>query len=188
LKAKLIIVEGVDGSGKTTLIENLKRALWIDWVFNYSYPREATEAENKAYAKGEQIASIRIFKILLAAGHSIICDRFHLGDWAYGPVKRGYKDLNLYQKALYMERLMIRELGRENIRLVVLALPGLEAMERLKQKPDFKDEYVKDPRELATINFRYVFFKSELRYNIIATEGASKEEVAERAIRFITGE
>jgi len=179
-------VEGVDGSGKTTLIENLKRALWIDFVFNYSYPRESTEAENKAYAKGEQMASIRIFKTLLAAGHSVICDRLHLGDWAYGPIKRGYKDPHLCQKALVVERYMIEQLGRENIRLIVLTLKGPIAFERLKAKPDFGSEYVKSVRDLDLVNSRYEFFISELPYIKINTFARSAEQVAEFAMGFIT--
>jgi len=185
---KLIIIEGIDGSGKSTLIQLLYKELYFDYLFNYSYPKEATEKENLAYTKGEYKSSIRIFKELLARDLRIVCDRFHLGEYAYGPIKRGYKTETLDSRIKQIEEFMIKNIDRRNIRLILLtALPNI-VLSRLAKKKDLKAEYVLQETDLLFINYRYAIYRSLLPYLQISTDKVTPIEVLKKALKFINTE
>jgi tRNA uridine 5-carbamoylmethylation protein Kti12 len=76
----LVVVEGCDGSGKTTLIDELRRrAVKYSVVLRASFPRSAV-----------QISSfIDLVKYAKAEIPLVICDRFHpISEQVYGPVIR----------------------------------------------------------------------------------------------------
>ena len=150
----MIIVEGVDGTGKTTLIEGLKRTIWPDYIFNFKYPEEKTPEENMAFTKGEYLASIRIFKELLARDKIIICDRFHCGEYSYGVIKRGYRDDASIEWLDEVEQMIKRELGAnlKDVRLIVLGVvKPITAYRRLKKQ----GEYLTTLKEVSQVNARY---------------------------------
>jgi len=152
VSGKLIIIEGVDGTGKTTLIEGLKRTIWPDYIFNFKYPEEKTPEENMAFTKGEYLASVKIFKELLARDKVIICDRFHLGEYAYGPVKRGYSDDSSLVWLSDIEERIKEELNLRNIRLIILLVADPKnAYRRLKKQ----GEYLTSTEEINLVNRRY---------------------------------
>lgn len=96
----ILIFEGCDKVGKSTLINGLKKNTLVDWrVINYQYP---TVCPKVAHDIGGQKPTIRemiveqfsaytmsfkIFKKLRAS--SIICDRFWPGEFTYCKI-RGY--------------------------------------------------------------------------------------------------
>ena len=162
MTGKLILVEGVDGSGKSTLIEELRRRGIVDYIFNYSYPKEAETFQCGAFAKGEYFASIRIFKQLLARDHTIVCDRFHLGEYAYGVVKRNYPLWFAENIMSNTEELICKELGLKYVYLIVLFTNPITAFNRRKE---FKKEYLEDKSEYYAVNDRYLlaFSKSILK-------------------------
>ena len=129
---KLIIIEGVDGSGKSTLIEGLRREGVYDYLFNYSYPHEAEKFQSGAFAKGEYFGSIKIFKQLLIQGKVVVCDRFHLGEYAYGPVMRGYPYWFAKDIMDEAEKELVKEIGLENVYLVILFTNPITAFARKK--------------------------------------------------------
>lgn len=174
MTGKLIIIEGTDGSGKTTLIKGLKKTIHIDYVFNYSYPIGCTVFQEASYAEGQYIASINIFSKLLEKGNTIVCDRFHLGEYAYGPIKRDYPKW-LAKEILKVEDYMIKELGKENIILVILGFFNYENSKgRIK-----KEDYLKNLEEVKKINNRYseAFLFSKLNKWFIYTDYHNPEEV-----------
>ena len=120
MAGKLIIVEGIDGSGKTTLIEGLRRLGAFDYHFNYSYPKEAEMFQCGAFAKGEYAASIRIFKQLLQRDYTIVCDRFHLGEYAYGPIMRGYPEFFAKKIVDDTEKQILADLKEFEVYVVIL--------------------------------------------------------------------
>lgn len=69
----LVVIEGVDKAGKSTLAERLKRELgWNIVHFGKPGPKPANE-----YAE------------FLKYGENMICDRFYVGELVYGPLLRG---------------------------------------------------------------------------------------------------
>lgn len=81
----LVIVEGVDRVGKTTLCNKLKNALGFD-IF---------KEENKSFEKDSLIfanfgSMISIINCYKSFGRNVVLDRFHLSEYVYGYINRGY--------------------------------------------------------------------------------------------------
>lgn len=77
----ITIIEGPDGAGKTTLVQDL-RYRWINTVGHHQGPYVHDVI-------GETLTSIS--SAMCLASH-VVCDRLHLGERIYGPVFRG-KDM-----------------------------------------------------------------------------------------------
>lgn len=88
---KIIVIEGVDGSGKTTLARQLERE-------GYRYRHHGKPAP------GEDLFQTYTYAILRARGKTVF-DRLHLGETVYGPVVRGVSQLQAYDVAL-LDRLI----------------------------------------------------------------------------------
>lgn len=94
----ILIFEGCDKAGKSTLIDSLKKNTLVDWqIINYQYP---TVCPKVAHDIGGQKPSIRemmveqfsayttSFKIFKKFKESnIICDRFWPGEFAYCKIR-----------------------------------------------------------------------------------------------------
>jgi len=78
----IINVSGCDGSGKTTLINNLisKFTSKVTTV-HFSNPKDYNDAKNQYYTFLEQHPQ---------NSELILCDRFHEGEWVYAPIYRNY--------------------------------------------------------------------------------------------------
>jgi len=94
----ILIFEGCDKVGKSTLIDNLKKNTLVDWrVINYQYPtvcpkvahdiggQKPTIREMMIEQFSAYTTSFKIFKKLRAA--NIICDRFWPGEFAYCKIR-----------------------------------------------------------------------------------------------------
>ena len=191
MTSKLIIVEGVDGSGKSTLIEGLKYRGIYDYLFNYSYPKEAETFQCGAFAKGEYFASIRIFKQLLARGYTIVCDRFHLGEYAYGVVKRNYPLWFAENIMSNTEELICKELGLKYVYLIVLFTNPITAFNRRRGA---KKEYLEDKSEYYAVNDKYYLAFNRSILNKIGLQTCSldynnkPERILEVILRWINKE
>ena len=85
------IIEGVDRLGKDTLIENLQIKLGPHIVQHYGKPIVADKF--KDHPCPEQKAQKESFKLgfdLLRTGIPTIMNRFHIGEYIYGPMYRFY--------------------------------------------------------------------------------------------------
>jgi thymidylate kinase len=165
---KLIIVEGVDGSGKSTLIEKLKQYFGDRaYVINYSYPTHGLDMFQKAAeAYGQYEASIKIFKEILTKNPRaiIICDRFHLGEYAYGIVKRDYP-IWLAEEIFTIEDRLISEIGRENVLLVILTV--VEPKEAYDRTANRVGEYLKGLGEYIAIVARYLVAYTKTKLEVL---------------------
>lgn len=183
----LIILEGADGTGKSTLAEGLMPLLkGIKLVLNYSYPREKTKPECIAYARGEYEASMRVFK-KFTDKMWIICDRFHIGEYAYGPVMRGYLQREASETLQRIEKSLLEELGgKMKIRLIVTSCDPELAWKRSREKAD---TYVTDPLtiEELILRYRHAFKLSKLPKLKLDTGKLNKQQCLLEAVEFIEG-
>ena len=80
----LIIIEGVDGAGKSTLVEAIQDEL------------PAAEMIHKGPIKRSPLieyeASLEHYRV--NSGRDIVCDRWHIGELVYGPLLRGESKLS----------------------------------------------------------------------------------------------
>lgn len=78
---QFVIVEGIDGSGKTTLAERIASEFGAEYQ-HVGPPREdmSAFAEHVEYALGTNVVARSVF------------DRFHFGCFAYGPIWRPAND------------------------------------------------------------------------------------------------
>lgn len=95
----IIIVEGIDRVGKTTLVNKLVKELgyskFIPANANLSYrelnPRLANIIETeKCYATLATLATLENID------YKIVFDRFHISEYVYGQVERGYTNNECY--------------------------------------------------------------------------------------------
>lgn len=92
----IIIVEGLDRCGKTTLIQNLNTLLYKESPLNLKF----SNTRNISPADHEQLY-LDLFKKttdLFFINKSVIIDRFILGEHVYGPLYRGYTTSQLREK------------------------------------------------------------------------------------------
>jgi thymidylate kinase len=97
----IIIVEGPDGAGKTTLIGKLQMSIKNTKVIHFSNPKTDEEAFNywKVYATA----------IKEATGTTIF-DRSWYSDMVYGPVFRGREEMSQLQASM-LEALVVTNGG-----------------------------------------------------------------------------
>jgi len=94
----ILIFEGCDKVGKSTLIDNLKKNTLADWrVINYQYPtvcpkvahdiggQKPTIREMMVEQLSSYTTSFKIFKKLNVS--SVICDRFWPGEFTYCKIR-----------------------------------------------------------------------------------------------------
>lgn len=81
----IIIVEGIDRVGKTTLCNKLKDIFGIPILHH-----ESTISNYKKDNENETDKSLLTLEICKITNSSIILDRFHLSDFVYGMIERNY--------------------------------------------------------------------------------------------------
>ena len=94
-RKKVIILEGPDGGGKTTLATWLKR----EHGFSYVHAGPPTEPADMLAEYGAQLWKA------LHGRKNVVFDRLHLGELVYGPVLRDCDGLGYYGRRL-LERVL----------------------------------------------------------------------------------
>jgi len=187
--SKLIIVEGVDGTGKSTLIEGLKRIIWPDHVLHLTKPDEEILGANYAFEKGLFTGLIPLLGYLVGRGNVVVADRFHYSTFAYGLVKRGYTKAMGVKLIMDVERALRDELPPGSIKVIQLMLQDPNtAVARGKAG---EGEYLRTVDEVRAVNAKYytMIELSRLPKRLIYTDlpGATKEHVLEEAVSYIVG-
>lgn len=80
----LIIIEGVDGSGKTTLIDELAHVAPDDTRVKHCGPLQTHPLVEYEWGLHDYVPG---------SGQTILCDRWHVGELIYGPLYRGQSQL-----------------------------------------------------------------------------------------------
>lgn len=153
---QFVIVEGVDGSGKTTLCERLAQTYNAEYA-HVGPPREYMTpfAEHLEYA-------------LLSNDYGrIIFDRFHLGCFAYGPIFRPKKDVEGIGDFYRADWALLERIFYDHC-LLVLCDPGWDTVEHnVTQKGGSGPfpEYEQDLKKLHEVHRRFKLARehSELR-------------------------
>lgn len=81
----IVIVEGIDRVGKTTLINKLKSCLEIK-TFERIFYMKLKELDNR----NETDKMFQLLSLIKTLDADIIFDRFHLSDYVYGTLERYY--------------------------------------------------------------------------------------------------
>lgn len=122
----MIIVEGLDGAGKSTLCEMLKQHNIVDQVL--PSPRIPAKG-NEQRMKYETDRYIRLY----APNNRIAIDRFLFSEMAYGPVLR---NKNVFTRAEYLTHLLELMMAGS---IVIFCMP-----EKLNFKSDENPEVIKN--------------------------------------------
>ena len=82
----IYIIEGPDGAGKTTLVEQIKKSHMNAKVLHFGAPQTPEEADNYYKVYAEAISAKRDDEVL-------IFDRSWYSDMVYGPVMRNRQEM-----------------------------------------------------------------------------------------------
>jgi len=116
----LIILEGVDGAGKTTLAEELAGRLDDNLSFKLMHSGPLKDDPLKEY-------EWRLRDYTPGTGQHVVCDRWHVGELVYGPLYRGSSKLTEPMRKhveMYLDRLGAHK--------VVVSAPIATIQERLR--------------------------------------------------------
>lgn len=144
----IIILEGPDGSGKTTLAKQL-----VESGFKYHHEGPPRNPD-MLFVYGSKL------KEIYDAGGNWVLDRFHLGENVYGPLVRG-KSLLGGEEGLRVMNRLIRAVGAT----VVICLPDYETC-RENWRANHKLEYLKDEEKYRKVWQAYFTFVLSGEYKL----------------------
>ena len=134
--ANVVILEGCDGSGKTTLASWLCEALYYQII--HTGPPKPGEDVFKSYTDSLMTA--------VASGRRVVIDRHYMGERIYGPLLRGRDGLGSHGAAL-----LERVIAARGVNLVICAPPW----ERLEAGWKSKDDLLKKVDQLRYVAEAY---------------------------------
>lgn len=140
----IVIVEGIDRVGKTTLCDMLSKE--IDFpTFKHDSKFDYSKMDNE----NETDKMLQMLTICKIGNVSVVFDRFHLSDFVYGVLDRGYDKEKAYFNFLDIEKNM----QKENTLLVLV------------EPTDIKISSEKHGKDLSEHNkmFKCLFKKSVLK-------------------------
>lgn len=161
----LILFEGVDKSGKSTLLNNFKNSgagnsgSWKNFVFK---PNSTVFSQGKI--EGLYLGFYEAAKEMSRGRYPFLLDRSHITEIAYAPVKRNYSpDHNMwleYEKTL-------------DAIVVYVETPVHTILERIEK---LGDDYVREEEEIRSIGRAYATYLSLSSLPVIVIDGSKTEE------------
>lgn len=153
----LIVIEGPDGSGKTTLAKQLAERFGLTYHHEGPPPKDIPALEHY----GAVLENLRQEKVVF--------DRFALGERVYGPVLRGVDGLGEEGWNL------IQRLFRATNVFTILCLPAYDTCYRAWSSG--REELVKDNFQFNAIYNRYFGYKGSNLIDYDYTESGSFEQL-----------
>lgn len=156
-RPRLIIVEGPDGAGKTTLVEHLL---------------SVTKDSTSIHCGVPDIPPTRYFTAQALEGwwsgkDCVIFDRFHLSEQVYGPIMRGGDGLG------EVGRVVIEDFITAIFRpVVVVARPEFATCEKI-WSGRHTEEYVKTQASFKKVWERYATIRTSLKLHLYDYENES---------------
>lgn len=94
----IIVVEGIDRVGKTTIANMIRDNMDVEPHLKFSLFKhdESFISYNQMDSDNEADKMSQLLTIADTFGNNVIFDRFHLSDFVYGVVNRGYKFSKAY--------------------------------------------------------------------------------------------
>jgi thymidylate kinase len=167
----ILIIEGLDRCGKTTLISNLRKTYFENpklIVHHSSSPPKTVENSNEWEVEHYGELSDTFHHLSAKEGYDVVCDRFHHGAIVYG---MKYRNLNPY--TIYnMEKKRIANGHEQKVALILLTDDvenivsrddGLSLETSTKEFQDTHDQFIRV--------FGYSTIKHKLHINITDNGG-----------------
>ncbi|MBQ3183026.1 MAG: dTMP kinase [Clostridia bacterium] len=188
--SKFIVFEGIDGSGKTTQIKLLHKAL-AERNIPVHITKEPTDdpmgKQLRKYLGGEEKTDLRAIAALFAAdrlhhittengildnlarGNVVLCDRYYLSSYAYQSV-----DCDLdWIMALNREAANI---ARPDLH-IFLDVPAEQSMSRVSSRGETEIFEKLDRQQQIRKNFFDLFDKLKNKENILIVDGTREPEI-----------
>lgn len=114
----ILIVEGIDRVGKSTLVEKLKKMVGF-----YPYHNDTNFKVDIMDNDNETDKLLKMLLICDASDPLIVFDRFHWTDYVYGTLERGYNNY----KAVSNLKLLESELKKRDARIIFVVPTDIES-------------------------------------------------------------
>lgn len=167
----ILIIEGMDRCGKTTLISNLRKNYFGNHktIVHHSSAPPKCVADKNSWEVDHYTDLAKTFHRLSAnEGYDIICDRFHLGAMVYGMRYRGLKPHTIFE----VDRDVISKGEEKKISLVLLTDYADSIMKRNDgESIETTIDEFENTRAEFTNFFNYSMIPSKLHINITDNGG-----------------
>lgn len=178
---KIIIVEGCDLAGKTTMIDLISKRYQGIVIKNTIRPKDGSEVER---ARIKFVYNKILSFIADAPFDTFILDRFYPSELVYSKVKRNYEAFADADYVSLEER--IKSIVKPENAFVILCSPPIKTiLDRLK---DRGDDYI-NKNDVEGILARYREYAGGTRLNVLEIDTRRpKEELLEDVVKFVEHE
>lgn len=150
MKPMLLIVEGLDNTGKSTLIKNIRKTVLTGPQTTSIHCTTPPNGCHQSWPKDHYLEVLGLCRFMVTVGWTVILDRSHLGEDVFGPLFRN-------QDADYIYNL--EELYFQNITVKGILL--IDDPEKLVEREDGQSHTVElDTLQKVSNRFQNVFNKS----------------------------
>ena len=173
---KVIIVEGCELSGKSTLVELLQKHYPSLTIKDTTRPKDDSFEERRK----KKATYMSIFNFLHDNPlRTIILDRYFPSELVYSKVKRGYEAFNDLEYRDLQEMLLRMD---QEVFIIICKPPIETILDRYKKRGD---DYIKED-DVAEIMERYETFYEETKLSVLNVDTRNtKEDLLKEVISFI---
>jgi thymidylate kinase len=179
----ILIIEGMDRCGKSTLIANLRKHYFTNpklIVHHASSPPRGVEDSNAWEVKHYSEVVDTFHHLSSKEGYDIICDRFHLGAIVYGMKYRGLDPYTIYK----VDAEQVAN-GKEKSMAMVLLTDNVDSV----MSRDDGDSIEASAAEFETtsVEFKRVFSYSSIKnkMHINITDNGGFENTLPAVVKFL---
>jgi len=162
----LIIIEGVDCSGKTTLInEMMRRAHNAFHIRRSDVPKSAEKTEVSRLKRSYKVIKEIYCRVIKPNQGHLVVERFYPSELVYSGIKRGYE---AFEDKFYscFEKELLESLGDD-----IVVIHVFQEAKIIKERLKFRgDDYVTE-EEVGKLSMRYIDFLNWTQLNAYSIPG-----------------